>query len=33
MLLGLLFLLIVGGGRWSLDGMRTKRAEGLGRSM
>jgi putative oxidoreductase len=31
MLLGLLFLLIVGGGQWSLDGMRTKRAEDLGR--
>jgi uncharacterized membrane protein YphA (DoxX/SURF4 family) len=27
MLLGLLFLLIVGGGRWSLDDTRTKRAE------
>jgi putative oxidoreductase len=33
MLLGLLFLLIVGGGQWSLDGVRTKRAEDLGRSM
>jgi putative oxidoreductase len=27
MLLGLLFLLIVGGGRWSLDGIRAKRSD------
>jgi uncharacterized membrane protein YphA (DoxX/SURF4 family) len=27
MLLGLLFLLIVGGGRWSLDGMKAKHPE------
>jgi putative oxidoreductase len=33
MLLGLLFLLMVGGGRWSLDGMRTKRVDDLGRSV
>jgi putative oxidoreductase len=33
MLLGLLFLLIVGGGRWSLDSMRALRAEDLGRAM
>jgi putative oxidoreductase len=32
MLLGLLFLLIVGGGRWSLDGVKTGQVENFGRA-